>query len=238
MSDIMERLVGLGREIDALDAAIRDEVQALESPSTVTKRFPLFESVAFVFPLSSNGTPPTAAFAPREQFWNNASWDAYITEVTASVYMEVSGAGVLGGYRLLYDSEAGMFEGDSFGGGTGVVGAERFTRGVVFDYEWNFRLPASGRVYGNGNARYLSRKSLGNKYTDQMLRFTDPLYVKAGDSVVWMLRPTVFNPGSRGIAPMSTGSGVAPHNPVSIVVNMCFNGYRDGTMAEAAYEQP
>lgn len=230
MSDIMERLADLGREVDALDEAINGQTAALESPPTDTKRFPMFESVAFVVALNSGGTPTAQTFAPREQFWNNASWDAYITEVTYSVYgWQATSFGAANvEYQTLVDSEAGMLWGTTM-----PVGGNWMQSGVIFDFEWNYRMPSSGRTYANGNARYLSRKSLGNKYRDQMLRFTDPLFVKAGDYLVWMMRPTVFNPGAVSLAP---AAGLSPFS--TIVVNFHVNGYRDGTMAEAAYEQP
>lgn len=222
MTDTMQRLVDLTRKIDELDKSIRDENDAmLVHPDTVTKRFPMFESVSFVIPMNAGGTPTTQGFVPKEQYWNNGSWNAYITEITHTSYVLVEQSGVQE-YRRLYDTEQGLY-----------LNNETSPNGLVFDFEWNFRLPTSGRVYANGNARYLSRKSLGNKYTDEMLRFTDPLFIKAGDFMVWMLRPTLFNPGWLNQAPPGQYLDVK-----AIVVTFNINGYRDGTMAEAAYDQP
>lgn len=222
MTDTMQRLVDLTRQLDELDKSIRAENEAmLVHPDTPTKRFPMFESVSFVIPMNENGTPTTQGFVPKEQYWNNGAWDAYITEVTHTSYALVNASGT-DQYRRLYDSEQGLY-----------MYSDAPPTGLVFDFEWNFRLPTSGRVYANGNARYLSRKSFGNKYTDEMLRFTDPLFIKAGDFMVWMLRPTLFNPGWYNQAPPGQYDAIR-----AIVVNFNINGYRDGTMAEAAYEQP
>ena len=70
----------------------------------------------------------------------------------------------------------------------------------------------------------VSYTHLGNKYQDRPLRFVDPLFVKAGDSIIWMLKPTMFNPGAEGIAPPSSASGGVVNNFQAIVVNMLMWG--------------
>lgn len=224
---IRDKVASLVRGIDRLDAMAR---QALAPKPTMTKRVPLFESVAFVIPLPGGERGPGGIAIPDnfntlEQQWTNGADDAYITEVCHST-VGIRGTGVASesGPRLLYDSEQGLLAYSSFDNPAGV-----FQGSPVFDFGWNVRMGVSGQLYGNSaqGERYLSRKSLGNKYQDRPLRFTDPLFVKAGDALIWMLKPTMFNPGGVGIAPPDIGA-----NPfIAVVVNMLMWGYRDGTMA-------
>ena len=218
---IRDKVASLVRGIDRLDAMAR---QALAPKPTMTKRIPLFESVAFIIPLAS-GVPTPDNFNTLERQWTNGADDAYITEICHSSF-GIRGTGVSSesGPRVLYDSEQGLLAYSSYD-----VPAGTFQGSPVFDFAWNVRMGVSGQLYGNSaqGERYLSRKSLGNKYQDRPLRFTDPLFVKAGDALIWMLKPTMFNPGAVGIAPPDVGV-----NPfTAVVVNMLMWGYRDGTMA-------
>ena len=228
MNSLRNKLGAVVKFIDRLGAAARRE---LVPKPTLSKRVPLFESVAFVIPLSEGGMAVPDSFKTLEQYWTNGADDAYITEVCHSSFGILTIAAPNGGPRLLYDSEQGLFSFDTYR-------SSPFQGGPVFDFEWNFRMGVSGQLYGNSATgdRYLSRKSLGNKYQDRPLRFTDPLFVKAGDSLVWMLKPTMFNPGAVGLAPPMTGTaGLPANNFQAIVVNMLMWGYRDGTMARAEY---
>lgn len=228
------RIVQLVEKIDRFDAALRKEQTPL---ATLTKRVPMFESVAFVFPLASTGLPIASTLSPQEQFWTNGADDAYITEVSYSAYTINANNQTL----PLVDAESGLYGHDTQGSGdVDTFGGGRI--GVIFDFEWNYRRTVSGEMYGYNDrgGKYLSRKSLGNKMRNQMLRFTDPERVNAGDSLAWMLRPTVFNPGT-GYAPAATA--LAPPSSLNagtlvtnIVVNMIMIGYRDGSMAMADYD--
>jgi len=218
---IRDKLTALVKQIDRLDAQAR---RAMTPKPSMTKRVPMFESVAFVIPVPS-GTPIPDSFSTMEQQWTNGADDAYITEICHST-VGIRGVGVASesGPRLLYDSEQGLLAYGSYDQPAGV-----FQGSPVFDFEWNFRMGVSGQLYANSaiGDRYLSRKSLGNKYQDRLLRFADPLFVKAGDSIIWMLKPTMFNPGAAGIAPPDIGGDPF----ISVVVNILMWGYRDGTMA-------
>lgn len=230
MTTVRDRIFKLVRSIDSLDAAVR---RSQQSKPTLSKRVPLFESTAFVIPLGEGGIANPVMFNTLEQYWTNGADDAYITEVCHSTVGIITTGGVMAqGPRLLYDTEAGLF---AYGDG-GYIGATR-QGGPIFDFEWNFRMGVSGQMYATSpkGDRYLSRKSLGNKYQDRPLRFVDPLFVKAGDSIIWMLKPTMFNPGAEGIAPPSSASGGVVNNFQAIVVNMLMWGYRDGTMAVPEY---
>jgi hypothetical protein len=218
---IRDKIATLVRNIDHLDGMAR---RAMAPKPTMTKRVPLFESVAFVIPLPS-GAPIPDSFNTLEQWWTNGADDAYITEVCHSSF-GIRGTGVSSesGPRVLYDSDQGLLAYNSFDAPAGT-----FQGSPIFDFAWNVRMGVSGQLYGNSatGERYLSRSSLGNKYQDQPLRFTDPLFVKAGDTLIWMLKPLMYNPGAVGIAPPDIGG--APFT--AVVVNMLMWGYRDGTMA-------
>lgn len=216
---IRDKIATLVRNIDHLDDLAR---RAMAPKPTTTKRVPLFESVAFVIPLPS-GAPIPDSFNTLEQWWTNGADDAYITEVCHSSFGIQAAGGTDGGPRVLYDSDQGLLAFGSYGEGANTQGSP------VFDFAWNVRMGVSGQLYGNSatGERYLSRSSLGNKYQDRPLRFTDPLFVKAGDTLIWMLKPLMYNPGAVGIAPPDIDA-----NPfTAIVVNMLMWGYRDGTMA-------
>jgi hypothetical protein len=213
---IKDAIVGLAERLDRLDVGVRGETAPARS--TQTKRIPMFESVAFVFPLTS-GLPIASTFSPQEQHWTNGADDAYITEVTYSAYV-VQSSGIE--FTQMWATERGMVV-SSFGG----------QAGIIFDFEWNYRREGSRQMYGTNErgGKYLSRKSLGNGKRDQMLRFTDPELVNAGDTLVWMVSPTAFSPGSVGAAP-AAGSVIT-----TIVLNVIMNGYRDGAMAVADYDR-
>ena len=108
---IRDKVASLVRGIDRLDAMAR---QALAPKPTMTKRIPLFESVAFIIPLTS-GVPTPDNFNTLERQWTNGADDAYITEICHSSF-GIRGTGVSSesGPRVLYDSEQGLLAYSSY----------------------------------------------------------------------------------------------------------------------------
>ena len=108
---------------------------------------------------------------------------------------------------------------------------------LLFDFEWNFRTK-TGKPYlsggsvgaGSGNSFMTPRTAMGFPEQGEFLRFSRPQVVKAGESLVFAVKPTMWarDGAANGIAALLADG---TYIPTRAIVNIIGIGFRDGRMA-------
>ena len=116
---------------------------------------------------------------------------------------------------------------------TGAADGAGDTTQFLFDFDWNFRtktgmpyMTAGGVVGGAPNADLLPRVALGFSEQGDMLRFNRPQVVKAGESLMFATKPTLWAP----VFGTESMSAIASYQ-TRVTVNLVCIGYQDGRMA-------
>lgn len=106
----------------------------------------------------------------------------------------------------------------------------------LFDFDWNFRTK-QGTVYmgggavSDGRSFLLHRTALGFPERGDMLRFNRPQVLKAGESLVLTVKPTLYAHGENVRESFSSYVTDPIIRKTVVTVNMICIGFRDGRMA-------
>lgn len=234
-SALIARVKKLGQDVAGL---YNDVAARLAKKPDPTKRVPFEGSIALAF--------ATGDFSQKTATLVNGGDDLWLQRFGCAVQMcrPLPYPVPLGlGFRPVpYDGvltplPSGFYANNQIQPGLGgVAGNVRLSPVPLFDFRWNWQLASTQASYGStaNTVSLLSRASLGNAETLEGLTLDPPgLLLRAGDTLTFYVQPTLFPlPG------LDPDTAIWPYDGnTSFIVNLTAVGYRDGFMAEAAYER-
>lgn len=216
---------------DAIDALAMRVYDRLDTPAGDSKPIPFYvaQPVSFMF----------KDMTLRESAYVNQGEDFSILALTYAAFS--SGPDTGAGAAPTLAANATDYTGPISVLNSGIVLSTGQGNGIgntlpfEFDFAWNFRtktgmpyFSAGNVVNGIPNAHLAPRTALGFSEQGDMLRFNRPQAVKAGESLMFTVKPTLWADatGRGGVAALgSLGTNTR------VTVYMIGIGFRDGRMA-------